>query len=71
MDKEIAMAFGRMSEQMNELGRRIDNLYADLHKENADNIDTNAAGLDGLAETVVMQNEALDDLATAVAELEG
>lgn len=71
MTKEIARAFGDVKNQMNELGRRIDNLYAQLHQENADNIDTNAIGIDGLAEVVEMQNEALDDLAMAVAELEG
>lgn len=69
MTKEIAQALGHISERINEQGKRIDNLYAQLHKENADNIDVNANGIDGLAETVEMQNEALNDLATAVAEL--
>lgn len=71
MTKEIARAFGDLANRMNELGKRIDNLYASLHQENADNIDVNATGVDGLAEVVEMQNEALNDLATAVAELEG
>lgn len=71
MTKEIASAFSNLTNQMNELGRRIDNLYAELHKENAGNIDVNADGIDGLAEVVEMQNEALNDLAEAVTELEG
>ena len=69
MTREIAMALGNLSEKINEVGRRVDNLYAQLHQENADNIDINANGIDGLAETIEMQNEALDDLATTVAEL--
>lgn len=70
MTVEISRAFGNIAEQINELGRRIDNLYAQLHLTNAENIDTNAVGLDGLAETVGMQSEALNDLAAAISELE-
>lgn len=69
MTREIARALGNLANQMNEMGQRIDNLYSQLHIANAENIDTNAGGIDGLAETVEMQNEALNDLATAVAEL--
>lgn len=70
MTKEIAMALGHLSDKINEQGRRIDNLYAQLHRENADNIDSNATGIDGLAEVIDMQNEAINDLATAVSEIE-
>lgn len=39
MDKETARALGRLSEQMNEMGRRIDAMYSELHKNNQANID--------------------------------
>ena len=70
MTKEVAQAFGHMSEKINEMGRRIDNLYAQLHSENAENIETNTEGINELAGTIDAQNMALNDLATAVAELE-
>lgn len=39
MTIEIAKEFGRLAEQMNELGKRIDNLYGSLHQENANKIE--------------------------------
>jgi hypothetical protein len=33
MDKEIAMALGEIKERMNDLGKRIDNYYADRNNE--------------------------------------
>jgi hypothetical protein len=39
MDKEVAMALGRLSEQMNELGRRIDHLSASRDEQRQSDID--------------------------------
>ena len=71
MTKEIAKAFSNVYEQMNDIGKRIDNLYSQLHCNNAENIEANAGGIDELAESIEMQNEALNDLAMAITELEG
>lgn len=39
IDTDVAKALGNIYKQMNELGQRIDNLYSQLHKDNAANID--------------------------------
>ena len=38
MTVEIAKALQNIKEQMNEMGRRLDNLYSQLHKENKNKI---------------------------------
>lgn len=70
MTKEVARQFGHLAERINEMGKRIDDLYSVLHQNNANDINVNAIGIDGLAEVVGEQNEALEDLATAITELE-
>lgn len=39
MTVDVSMALGRMSEKINDLGQRIDNLYGSLHQENANKIE--------------------------------
>lgn len=39
MTREIAREIGRLSEKINEMGRRIDALYSQLHQDNGANID--------------------------------
>ena len=67
---QIYQAIAAVSEKVNDISRRLDDCYKMITDNNTENIGINAAGIDGLAETVGMQNEALNDLAAAVAELE-
>lgn len=39
MTVDVSMALGRMSEKINDLCQRIDNLYGHLHQENANKIE--------------------------------
>ena len=68
---QIMQAINAVSQRVNDLSQRMDAHFGAAHKENAENIDTNATGIDDLAGMIEMQNEALNDLATAVAEMEG
>lgn len=57
MDKEVAMAFGRMSEKINELGRRVDYLMSIKDEERKADIDYLAMMTD-----VEMSQEANDEI---------
>lgn len=70
-EKQIVQSIGALSERINDLGKRLDDCLNALHEISTANIETNADGIDGLATTVEEQNTALNDLAMAVAELEG
>ena len=70
MTIDVARAFGDIARQMNELGRRIDNLYAALHAENAGNIDDNEDGIAELGESTSDNADALIELADMYADVE-
>lgn len=70
MTTDVARAFGDIARQMNELGRRIDNLYAALHAENAGNIDDNEDGIAELGESTSDNADALIELADIYADVE-
>lgn len=70
MTIDMARAIGNLTRQMNELGRRIDNLYADLHAENAGNIDDNEDGIVELGESESDNSDALIELADLISDLD-
>lgn len=70
MTIDMARAIGDLTRQMNELGRRIDNLYADLHAENAGNIDDNEDGIVELGESESDNSDALIELADLISDLD-
>lgn len=70
MTTDVARAIGDLTRQMNEFGRRIDNLYADLHAENAGNIDDNEDGIVELGESESDNSDALIELADLISDLD-
>lgn len=70
MTIDVARAFGDIARQMNELGRRIDNLYAALHAENAENIDDNEDGIVELGESESDNSDAIIELADMYSDLD-
>lgn len=70
MTIEMARAIGDVTRQMNEQARRIDNLYANLHNEDATNINDNEDGLAELGESNSDNSDALIELAKLVSDLE-
>ena len=70
MTIDVAHALGDLTRQLNENGRRIDNLYAALHAENAGNIDDNEDGIVELGESESDNSDAILELAEMISELQ-
>ena len=61
---DIVRELKSLSEKINEVAQKIDNLYDTRTSANANNIETSAEGLDDLAEFADTNAGALDDVAT-------
>lgn len=75
MDKheiaDIYKAINRVSNRVNDMSEKLDEVMQMLNAQATEKITINAGGLDDIADMIATHDSAIDDLATIVATLGG
>lgn len=66
----IYKAINSVSKKVNSVEKKLDDILHALHKEDAENIATNATGIDDMATVTSDHESAIEDLATIISEME-
>ncbi len=69
--KEIFRAINAVSYKVNDVSQKLDTVMQTLNANSNEQISVNYDGIDGLADMVSLHDEAIDELSTIVAGLEG
>ena len=69
MNKDVAIAINNLSKKINKLNAVISSTFSKITSDNAENINLNTGGIDGLGEVVDINAGAVDGLATALDEV--